>query len=119
VTWKPEFLEFVRIHYGWLLSAEWPRLQWVRAMGDTSRDPVVYDWPHIQARALVIGGEVDGPRFPELARNAAERLPNGELVLFPNVGHNPHLEAPERFHPALVRFLTGDAGETTEGRSAP
>jgi pimeloyl-ACP methyl ester carboxylesterase len=51
----------------------------------------------------VIGGEVDGPDFPALARNA-----NAELVLVPNGGHNPYLEAPDRCHPALIRFLRTD-----------
>jgi pimeloyl-ACP methyl ester carboxylesterase len=28
-----------------------------------------------------------------------------KLVLIPDVGHVPHLEAPERFHEELLRFL--------------
>ena len=32
-------------------------------------------------------------------------LQNAELVLIPNVGHNPHLEAPETFNRKLIRFL--------------
>lgn len=69
---------------------------------------MVHDWPQIETKALVIAGEEDGPDFPELARNVAESYPNAELVLFPNVGHNPHLEAPELFIPELIRFLESD-----------
>jgi len=107
VEWRPEYLEHVRIRYGWRLSSEWPRLAYVQALNNSSRaiDTVVHDWPHIQTPALVIGGEIDGPNFPALARNTAETLGNAELVLFPNVGHNPHLEAPELFIPALLEFL--------------
>jgi pimeloyl-ACP methyl ester carboxylesterase len=110
--WDDAYLEYVRIHYGWGLSGEWPRLAMVRALnGDVMRNtPIVYDWPQIEAPALVIGGEEDGLRFPELARNAADSFPNGALVLFPGVGHNPHWEAPELLHPALVEFLLGEGG---------
>ena len=114
VEWDDAYLEYVRIHYGWGLSGEWPRLAMVRALNsDVIRTtPIVYDWPLIAAPALVIGGEEDGPRFPELARNAAESFQNGRLVLFPNVGHNPHWEAQDQLHPALIEFLLdGEGGQ--------
>jgi pimeloyl-ACP methyl ester carboxylesterase len=114
VTWDDTYLEYVRIHYGWTLSGEWPRLATIRALNSqVMQTPVVYDWPHIQAPALVIGGREDGPRFPELARNAAETLPNGRLLLFPGVGHNPHWEAQDLLHPALIGFLRGEREEPT------
>ena len=107
VEWKPEFLEHVRIRYGNALSGEWPRLNLVRAMAGNARsiDTVVHDWPQMATRALVIGGAEDGPNFPEIAANVAKALQNAELVLIPNVGHNPHLEAPETFNRELIRFL--------------
>ncbi len=110
VRWRPEFERHVRIHYGWTQSSEWPRLAMIRALNRQVifAEPVVYDWPHIRPKTLVIGGEVDGPDFPALARNVAETIPNAELVLFPAVGHNPHLEAPDLFHPELIRFLLSD-----------
>ena len=113
VEWKPEFLEHVRISYGNALSGEWPRLNLVRAMAGTARsiDTIVHDWPQMATRALVIGGAEDGPNFPEIAGNVANALQNAELVLIPNVGHNPHLEAPEIFNRELIRFL-GAAPET-------
>ncbi len=105
--WDDAYLEYVRIHYGWGLSGDWPRKAMVRALnGDVIRsETVVYDWPQIEAPALVIGGEIDGPNFPELATNAAETFQNGEVVLFPGVGHNPHWEAPERLSQELIEFL--------------
>jgi pimeloyl-ACP methyl ester carboxylesterase len=107
VAWRPEYARHIRIHYGWTQSGEWPRLAMIRALNQQLiyTEPVVYDWPHIRARTLVIGGEVDGPNFPALARTVAESIPHAELVLFPNVGHNPHLEAPHLLHPELIRFL--------------
>ena len=71
-------------------------------------DPVVHDWPHIKAKTLVIGGTEDGPNFPALAKNVADTIPNAELVLIDNVGHIPHLEAPDQFHAELIRFLKSE-----------
>jgi pimeloyl-ACP methyl ester carboxylesterase len=107
VEWKPEFLEHVRIHYGWILGPDWAHLSYVRALNTSARnaDTVVHDWPWIQAPSALIAGEEDGPGYPEQARDAVAALPQGTLVLFPGVGHNPHLEVPERFHEALLRFL--------------
>jgi pimeloyl-ACP methyl ester carboxylesterase len=110
VEWRPEFERHIRIHYGWTQSPEWPRLAMVRALNQQIiyAEPVVYDWPHIQPWTLVIGGEVDGPDFPGQARVVAETIPNAQIVLFPNVGHNPHLEAPDLFQPELIRFLESE-----------
>jgi pimeloyl-ACP methyl ester carboxylesterase len=107
VKWDPAAEYFVRIHYGWTQSPDWPRLAMVRALIQQMMyaEPIVYDWPHIQSKTLVIGGAEDGPNFPEQARRVAETIPNAELQLLPGVGHNPHLEAPERFRPLLIEFL--------------
>lgn len=122
VTWKPEYEKFIRVHYGWTLSADWPRFAMVRTLNSQIiySDPIVYDWPHIQAKTLVIGGDKDGPNFPELAARVAESIPNAELVLIENVGHNPHLEAPDQLHPRLVEFLRTDPiGGTEEMAGQP
>ena len=60
--WPPAHLEFVRRQYGQTLSGEWPRLTMVRRLqgGMLYNDPVVYDWQHIESKALVLGGEEDG-----------------------------------------------------------
>ena len=110
VNWSDDYEYFIRLHYGWTLSGDWPQYAAVRALISQVfyADPVVYDWPHIQAKTLVIGGAVDGPRYPELAKNVADTIPNAELFLIANAGHLPHLEAPEVFHRELVRFLKSD-----------
>jgi pimeloyl-ACP methyl ester carboxylesterase len=107
VTWDPAAEKYIRIHYGWTLSSEWPRLARVRTLLTQTiyNDPIVYDWPHIQPKTLVIGGAMDGPNFPEQAGRVAETIPNAEIFLIPGVGHNPHLEAPAAFRPKLLEFL--------------
>ena len=106
-AWKPEYERFVRIMYAPTLSADWPRLARVRAIYRQMPylDPVVYDWAHIQARTLVIGGDKDGENFPALAKHVADTIPHGELVLIPNVGHVPHIQVPDVFLRELLKFL--------------
>ena len=115
-AWKPEYEQYVRILYAPTLSGDWPRLAMVRAIYQqiTFLDPVVYDWPHIKARTLVIGGDKDGQNFPELAGNIAKTIPNAGLVLIPNVGHVPHLESPDIFYRELLKFLKADIAASAQ-----
>jgi len=108
--WKPEYEKYVRIHYAWTLSGDWPRFAMVRTLVQqmTYLDPVVYDWPHIKVKTLVLGGDKDGANFPERAKHIADTIPGAELVLIPNIGHVPHFEAPDLFYKALVKFLNSD-----------
>ena len=105
--WKPEFEEYAKIMYAPSLSADWPRYAMVRTLlGQmTYLDPVVYDWAHIKVKALVLGGDKDGPDFPKEARHVADTIPGGQLVLIPNAGHVPHIEVPEVFNRELLKFL--------------
>jgi pimeloyl-ACP methyl ester carboxylesterase len=109
--WKPEYEKYVRIHYAWTLSGDWPRFAMVRTLVQqmTYLDPVVYDWAHIKVKTLVLGGDKDGANFPERAKHIADTIPGGELVLIPNIGHVPHFEAPDLFYRALLKFLNADA----------
>ena len=123
VAWKPEYDVYVQVHYRWTLSPEFPRLAWVSALtGDMIyTQPVVYEFPNIRVPALVVIGQKDRTtigrdrvsgevlatlgRYPELGKQTAAAIPNARLVELDNVGHIPHLEAPERFHAALLAFL--------------
>ena len=93
--------------YGWTLSGNWPEAAMVRALVQQMvyEDPVVYDWAHIKVKTLEIGGDKDGPNFPELAKHVADSIPGAQLVLIPNVGHVPHFESPDVFHRELLKFL--------------
>ena len=76
VNWKPEFIDHLRIRHGQRLSGDWPRLAYVRRLGGNLRsmDTVVDDWPHIRTKTLILGGEIDGPDFPD-ERAAGRRDP--------------------------------------------
>jgi pimeloyl-ACP methyl ester carboxylesterase len=106
---KPEYERYVKIQYGWSLSGNWPQAAMVRALAQQMvyEDPVVYDWAHIKAPTMELGGEKDGasPNFAERAKLACSTIPKCELVLFPGIGHVPHFEAPDLFYKALLKFL--------------
>lgn len=110
--WPPAHLKYVKRQYGQTLSGEWPRLVMVRRLQQQMlyEDPVVYDWQHIKTKALVMGGEQDGlvRDFPGLAKNVANQLQNSALLLYPNIGHAPHVEIPDKFNADLIRFLKSD-----------
>ena len=60
---------------------------------------------HIKAKALVFGGDQDGPDFPKLAKHIADTIPDGRLLLLPGLGHVPHFEQPELVNRELIKFL--------------
>jgi|SRR6266496_4199361 len=123
VAWKPEYEPFVAVPYRWSLSPEYPRQALTSALTYQMiyTQPVVQDLPRLRLPTLLAIGQADRTslgrtnlpkdvlatlgRFPELGRKAAAAIPAARLVEIPDVGHVPHLEAPERFHPALLEFL--------------
>lgn len=107
---KPEYERYVKIQYGWSLSGNWPTAAMVRALAQQMvyEDPVVYDWANIKVPTMQLGGEKDGPDFPERATYICKTIPKCTLVLLPNLGHVPHFEAPDVFYKALLKFLKAE-----------
>ncbi|MBT0667435.1 alpha/beta hydrolase [Novosphingobium profundi] len=63
---------------------------------DRSAPLVGYATPEARARM---------PGIHEAAQSAVGDLIHGQFVSFPQVGHVPHMERPEHFREALLRFL--------------
>ncbi|MGD1098392.1 MAG: alpha/beta hydrolase [Bryobacteraceae bacterium] len=118
--WKESYASFARIMYAPTLSADAPRLAMVRTLlGQmVGSDPVVYDWPHIKVKALVLGGDKDGPDFPAQAKHIADSIPGAQLVLIPGAGHVPHIQVPEIFNRELLKFLKSDSGTSSATSAA-
>ena len=110
-AWKPEYEKYVRILYAPTLSGEWPRLAMVRSIYQQMLylDPVVYDWPKIKVKTLILGGEIDTPDYASRSKYIASQIPGAEIVMLPGLGHVPHLENPDMFYPPLLKFLKGDS----------
>jgi pimeloyl-ACP methyl ester carboxylesterase len=130
--WDPAILErYVEVQSRVTLSGEYPR--WARAAALTSlmlyQQPVRHEFPRIAVPTLLVIGQADRTapgkdraapearetlgRYPELGRAAARDIPGSRLVELPDVGHIPHLEAPEAFHRALLDFLQPPTEKTT------
>lgn len=123
-TWQPSFEQFVEVYVRVQKGPDYP------AFANTSvltyqmiaEKPVVADLPQLRMPVLVVIGQKDrtvfGRRFappeavkslgnfPELGRKAAQAMPNAKLVPLENVGHIPHIEAPDIFIQTVVDFLS-------------
>ena len=83
--------------------------------------PVFYEFENIAIPVLLLIGDKDTTaigknlappavretlgHYPVLAKAAAARMPRATLVEFPDLGHAPQIQAPERFHKALLDGL--------------
>jgi len=63
----------------------------------------------ITAPALILVGEDDLITTPKQARKLASLLPNAQLHVFPNTGHNPFVEETAEFNRVVAEFLTATA----------
>jgi pimeloyl-ACP methyl ester carboxylesterase len=81
-----------------------------RALFDLTgqRDVLLDKLPTLTMPTLVIWGENDYVLPAQHARAAVDRLPRGRLSLFPDCGHLPHVEHPQRFGSVLGDWLAED-----------
>ncbi len=54
---------------------------------------------------MIVGGQNDQLIPAELLRRTAEKLPRGRLVIWPQIGHAPQLQRPQRFLHLLQTFV--------------
>jgi pimeloyl-ACP methyl ester carboxylesterase len=83
--------------------------------------PVFYEFEQIIPLVLLMIGDKDTTaigkdlapesvratlgNYPSLAKAAAARIPQAHLIEFPDLGHSPQIQAPARFHDALLGWL--------------
>ncbi|MER6815555.1 alpha/beta hydrolase [Spirillospora sp. NPDC000708] len=64
----------------------------------------------LEARVLVLAGELDGGPSPRVAEEIAGMFPRGTAVVQPGAGHFPWLDDPRWFAEAVAGFLERRAG---------
>jgi pimeloyl-ACP methyl ester carboxylesterase len=64
----------------------------------------------LRVPALVLVGDADFFSTAEITAQLVAALPDPEVVILPEIGHMPNLEAPERFDDALRAFTSSVAG---------
>ena len=120
------FEGFVEVQTRVTLGPEYPF--WAKASAlmyeAIYQQPVRYEYRLLKPPTLLVVGAEDRTvplrqyaapeavktmgHFPELARAAAQDIPNGKVVVIENCGHIPHWEQPARFHQVLLDFLRAD-----------
>ncbi len=77
----------------------------LRGMGTGAQASLHAGLATLGVPTLLIAGELD-PKFATIAQEMHALLPNSELALAPEAGHNVHLERPETFEQLVTHFLT-------------
>jgi pimeloyl-ACP methyl ester carboxylesterase len=130
-VWKPEYDRWVDMLAGMYSGPGGDVVAWNQAQTSDMvyTQPVVHEFPALRVpTVLMIGGKdrtAPGANratpeiaatlgdYPVLGRRAAEAIPKAQLVEFPELGHSPQVEAPGRFHEALLDVL--DNGMLDDG----
>ena len=121
--WRPEYEIWVKMLAGLFRGPGKEVVAWHSALiyDMIFTQPVLYEWQRISVPTLLLIGEKDNTaigkdlatpavkaklgNYPVLAQRAAATIPGAKLVLFPELGHAPQMQNPERFHAALLNGL--------------
>lgn len=122
--WKPEYGVWAQLQSRALQGGEGPRLARASALTYQMifREPVCYEFGLLKCPTLLMVGDKDRAAIgknrvndevratlgqnAELAKRVAAQLPAGsKLIIYPGVGHVPHLEATDKFQQDLLEFI--------------
>lgn len=126
-AWKPEYDRWASMLAGMYAGPGGKAVAWNQAQTSDMvfTQPVLHEFGKIASPTLLLIGGKDrtapganrAPKavadrlgdYPELGRRAARAIPQADLVEFPDLGHSPQVEAPRRFHAALLAGLGAKA----------
>jgi len=122
-AWKPEYEPYVQDQASVVGTGEYPRDAWSSALTYEMiyEQPVVYELGEISRPTLVIIGQADrtvvgknrlpaalqsvAGQYPELGRKTHAAIKGSILVEVPDCGHIPHVQKPEQFRDAVLKFF--------------
>ncbi|SHN01750.1 Pimeloyl-ACP methyl ester carboxylesterase [Pseudomonas punonensis] len=131
--WRPEFDRWVDMQAGMFNGDGKKIVAWNSALtyDMVYTQPVVYEFSQLKMPTLLLIGEQDNTAIgkdaaPEAMRSklgdykalgptTAERIPDATLVTFPDLGHSPQIQEPERFHKALLDGLATAKPQASTG----
>jgi len=123
-TWKPEYEPWVQMLAGMYRGPGKQVVAWNSALTYDMiyTQPVFYEFEKLKMPVLLMIGDKDTTapgkqlappelraqlgHYPELAKAAVARMPQGKLIEFADLGHSPQIQDPARFHKALLDALT-------------
>ncbi len=121
--WKPEYDKWVAMGAGMYAGEGGEQVAWNQALTSDMvfTQPVVHEFGQVKAPTLLLIGTTDKTApganraaaeiastlgdYTTLGKQAAEAIPNAELVEFEDLGHSPQIQDPDRFHKALLDGL--------------
>ncbi len=122
-TWEPEFERWVQMLAGLFRGPGRDAVAWDSALlyDMIQTQPVFYELERLSMPVLLVVGDKDTTAigkdlappairatlgdYPALGKAAAARIPHARLIEFPDLGHAPQIQAPARFHAALLDWL--------------
>ncbi len=121
--WKPEYEPWVQMVAGMYrgpgkdIVARLSALTYLMIV----EQPVLYEFDQLKVPTLLLIGEKDNTaigkdlapeplksslgQYRSLSLKAVKVIPGARLVLFPDLGHAPHVQNPQRFQTALLNSL--------------
>jgi len=122
-NWRPTYDRWVDMLASMYRGEGGDQVAWAqaRATDMIQSQPVIHEIGNIAVPTLLLIGERDRTalgrdrakpedaaklgNYPVLAREAAAKIPGATLVTFEDLGHSPHIEAPEEFNATLLKSL--------------
>ncbi|MHC6226408.1 alpha/beta fold hydrolase [Pseudomonas sp. X10] len=122
--WKPEYERWVQMLVGLNKGPGHEAVAWNSALiyDMIFTQPVAYEFKDLKMPTLLLIGDKDTTAIgsdiatPEvkarlgnyklLGPQVAKLIPQGQLVTFEGLGHAPQIEEPQRFHQALIDWLS-------------
>ena len=122
-AWESRYELWVQMRAGMYRGAGRAEVAWNSALlyDMIYTQPVVYELGALRVPVLLMIGDKDTTaigkdlapaevrnalgNYPALGKAAAAQIPHPKLVEFPDLGHAPQIQAPERFHKALLEGL--------------
>ncbi len=121
--WQPQYEPWVQMLAGMYRGPGREAVAWVSALlyDMIYTQPVFYEFEQLGMPVLLMIGGKDNTaigkalapsdvrptlgNYPALGKAAAARMPHARLIEFPDLGHAPQIQAPDRFHEALMGGL--------------
>jgi pimeloyl-ACP methyl ester carboxylesterase len=103
--WRPEYDRWVTMLAGLNAGPGKERVAWNQAQTSEmiATQNFAWEFDRIGVPTSLLIGSID--RFAEGAEAAAAKIPQAKLIRFDDLGHSPHVEAPQRFMQALLTEL--------------
>lgn len=124
--WRDDFEPWVQMQAGMYRGEGREQVAWNSALTADMifSQPVIYEFPQLNMPVILLIGDKDNTaigkdaapkelqpklgNYTKLGPAAAAAIPNANLIRFADLGHSPHIQAPERFHQALLQALAAE-----------